>query len=303
MSRGTGMLLISVTWLSWGFSYPMNAIALGEFDVWTLRLLVMAMGGAAMLGWARWRGASLGVPRDHWRDLIVTGLLNMAIFQICMTYGIQLLSAGRTAVIIYTMPMWAALFAVWLLGERLNRWRIGALTAGLVGLAVLLSQDLSALGNAPLGAVLTLVAAASFGLGTVWMKRRAWRLDITVIGGWQLVIGVVPVALIWALFSPPTDWAGVSGGSWLAVAFIGLVANALGYFAWFRVVAIYSATASGIASMAVPVVGVFASALLVGEVVGWRELAALGLICLALALNVASSGRVKAFWYRIAKAG
>lgn len=294
MSRGTGLLLIAVTWLSWGFSYPLNAIALRELDVWTLRVLVMLMGGTVLLGCARWRGASLAVPRDHWRDLVITGLLNMAIFQICMTYGIDLLSAGRTAVIIYTMPMWAALFAAWLLGERLNRWRFGALVSGLVGLAVLLGQDLSALGNAPLGAALNLVAAASFGLGTVWMKRRAWRIDAAVIGGWQLIIGVVPVALIWALFSPPTDWAGIPAQSWLAVAFIGLIANALGYFAWFRVLAIYSATASGIASMAVPVVGVFASALLIGEALGWRELVALGLICLALALNVASAARAKA---------
>lgn len=294
MSRGTGLLFIAVTWLSWGFSYPLNAIALREFDVWTLRVLVMAVGGAVLLGCARWRGARLAVPRDHWRDLVITGLLNMAIFQICMTYGIDLLSAGRTAVIIYTMPMWAALFAVWLLGERLNGWRVGALVAGLVGLAVLLSQDLSALGNAPLGAALTLVAAVSFGLGTVWMKRRAWRIDAAAIGGWQLIIGAVPVALIWALFSPPTDWAALSGESWFAVAFIALIANALGYFTWFRVVAIYSATASGIASMAVPVVGVFASALLIGEILGWRELVALGLICLALALNVASAARAKA---------
>jgi drug/metabolite transporter (DMT)-like permease len=197
-------------------------------------------------------------------------------------------------VIIYTMPMWAALFATWLLGERLNAWRVGALVSGLVGLAVLLSQDLSALRNAPLGAAMNLVAAVSFGLGPVWMKRRAWDMDTTVIGGWQLVIGVIPVAVIWALFSPPTVWAGVSPESWLAVAFIGLIANALGYFAWFRVVAMFSATATGIASMAVPIVGVFASALLIGEVVGWRELAALALICLALALNVASAARARA---------
>ncbi len=294
MPRRVGYLLMGVVWLVWGFAYPVTSIALRTLDVWSSRAMVMLLGGLVMLGLVALQGGRLAVPRDHWRDLAIAALLNMSIFQICMTYGVELLSAGRTAVIVYTMPLWTALFAVWLLDERLGAARVWALVLGLAGLAVLLSQDLSALKNAPLGAALTLVAAISFGLGTVWMKRRAWDIDATALGGWQLIVGVLPVLLVWGLIMPPTDWAGVSAESWFAIGFIVLVTNALGYFAWFRVVAIFPATVSGISAMAVPVVGVFASAVLVAEAVGWRELLALALLCLALGLNLVSDARRRA---------
>jgi drug/metabolite transporter (DMT)-like permease len=182
------------------------------------------------------------------------------------------------------MPIWASLFAVRMLGEKLTPPRIAALLLGVAGLAVLMSQDLSKLANAPLGAALTLMAAVSFGFGTVWMKRRRWQVDPTVVGGWQLLLGAVPIWLIWALLRPEVRWGAVSAESWLAMASLALVSNALAYFAWFRVVAIFPAMVSGIGTLGVPVVGVLSSAAIVGEAIGWRELTALVLVCSALSL-------------------
>jgi drug/metabolite transporter (DMT)-like permease len=213
----------------------------------------------------------------------------MAIFQVCMTFGIHLLSAGRTSVIVYTMPLWASIFAVFILGERLTWPRMVALGLGLVGLFVLIGQDLSHLRNAPLGAGLTLLSAISFGLGTVWMKRRLWQNDPTVLAGWQLLIAAIPVGLIWALSDSQLSFAALTLDSWLTLGYLILIANALAYFAWFRVVAAFPASVSGIGAMAVPVVGVLASALVLDEVIGAREWAALALIVAALGINLAST--------------
>jgi len=291
MNNRLGVVLLVTCWFAWGLSYPATKFALQSLDVWSSRALVMLAGGVVMLVLAALQGLSLKVPRAEWRDLFIAAMCNMAIFQMGMTYGVELLSAGRTAVIVYTMPLWAALFAVPLLGERLTVARLAALALGLAGLAVLMSQDFSHLRNAPLGALCTLVASIAFGLGTVWMKRRRWSADPTVLGGWQLMIGVAPVLAIWALVAPPVDPAQVSIDSWLAVLYLVLIANALAYFSWFRVVAIFPAIVSGIGAMAVPVVGVFASAALLDERIGWRELVALALICAALAVNLTASAR------------
>jgi drug/metabolite transporter (DMT)-like permease len=279
------------TWLCWGFSYPATAFVLTSMDVWSSRVVVMSAAAAVLLALGRAQGASLAVPRSHWRDLIIAAICNMAIFQICMTYGVQLLSAGRASVIIYTMPLWAGIFAHFLLGERLSLARFAAMGLGLVGLAVLIWQDLSHLRNAPLGAGLTFVAAVFFGLGVVWMKRRLWQNDPTVIAGWQLFIGAVPVTLIWGLGDITLTPASISADSWLALAYLILIANALAYFSWFRVIAAFPATVTGIGAMAVPIVGVMASAWLLDEQLGWREWLALALIVSALATNLASTLR------------
>ena len=291
VSPQLGYFLLVTTWLCWGISYPVTAFVLRTIDVWSTRLLIMSASAFVLLLVGRLQGATLVVPRGHWPDLIIAALCNMAIFQICMTYGVQLLSPGRTSVIVYTMPLWASIFAVFLLGERLTWPRIIAMGLGLVGLAVLIGQDLSHLRNAPLGAALTLLSAVSFGLGTVWMKRRQWHNDMTVLAGWQLVIALVPVALIWAISDATLSLSAISRESWQALAYLVFIANALAYFSWFRVVAAFPAMVSGIGAMAVPVVGVLSSTWMLGEKVGWREGAALGLVIAAIAVNLASTLR------------
>lgn len=284
MNARYGVLLLAVVWFGWGLSYPITAILLRGLDVWTARCLVTSAAGVVMLALARLCRRSLAVPRDAWFDLAVAALFNMSVFQIGMTYGVLLLSPGRTSVIVYTMPIWAALFARWMLDERLTAQRVVALMLGVGGVLVLMSQDLSRLANAPLGAALTLMAAIAFGFGTVWMKRRRWETDPTVIGGWLLLLGAVPLWVIWALLRPEIRWSAIPPESWLAAAFLVLASNALAYFAWFRAIAIFPAMVLGIGTLAVPIIGVLSSAVLVGEAIGWREIVALSLVCSALLL-------------------
>jgi drug/metabolite transporter (DMT)-like permease len=290
VSRGTGLFLLVTVWFCWGFSYPSTKLMLQSIDVWTGRALIMAAAGLLLLALAALMKRSLGIPRAHWRDLAIAALCNMTIFQIGMTLGVHYFSAGRTVVIVYTMPLWAMLFAWPLLGERPSLLRMGALGLGLCGLAVLMSQDFAGMRDAGFGALCTLVGAVAFGLGTVWMKRTPWTSDPTVVAGWQLVIGTVPILPFWWLWGAETDWAAVSVPSWIGLLFNILVANVLAYFAWFRVIAIFPASVSGLGTLAVPIVGVLASATVLGEVIGWREVTALALIVGALGLNLRSAG-------------
>ena len=286
MSTRAGFMLLAITWFCWGFSYPATAVVLESLDVWTTRSIIMVVGGALLLGVCLVRGISIRVPRAEWRDLAIAAVFNMTIFQTAMAFGVHFFSAGRTAVIVYTMPLWAILFAWLLLGERPGWPRLAALGLGLVGLAVLMSQSFPGLRYAPLGAGISLVAALAFGFGTVLMKRRRWTNDPAVLGGWQLILGSIPVIIGYAVMTPQVDFSAVRMDSWWSLAYLIVIANTLAYFAWFRAVAFFPATVSGVGAMAVPIVGVFASALLINEELGWRELTALGLICCAIAINL-----------------
>lgn len=285
MHGSNALLLLGICWFAWGFSYPMTRIALDGIDPWTCRAFVMLAAGILMLAVARLQRHSLSIPRHQWRDLVIAAACNMSIFQVGMTFGILLLSAGRTAVIVYTMPLWAAFLAVPLLGERITLRQVVALLLGLTGLAALMSQDLSHLTNAPLGALCTVIAAIAFALGTVWLKRKVWEANQTVVAGWQVLLGSLPVLIVWPFLAPMPDLTAIMMPSWLAMLYLVVVANAVAYFAWFRAVAALPAVVSGIGSMAVPVVGVFSSFLLLDERIGWPEITALTLICMALGIN------------------
>jgi drug/metabolite transporter (DMT)-like permease len=259
---------------------------LRELDIWTSRTLIMGTAGALLLTLGFLGKKELKVPKECYRDLIIAALLNMTVFQICMTLGVHYFSAGRTVVIVYTMPLWAILFAWFILREPIPLSRLIALVMGLAGLAVLMSQDFSHLKDPGLGAACTVIGAISFGLGTVWMKRRIWVTDPTVIAGWQLLIGTMPLVPLWLILGTDTDWANLSLVTLGNFIFLILIANVLAYFLWFRILQIFPASVSGLGTLAVPIVGVIASSILLTETFGVNELLALVLIISALAMNL-----------------
>ncbi len=156
-------ILLSCVGLIWGISYPITAEALGGFDVLTMRCLIQTFGACAMLIQVLVTRRSLSVEREAWCDLVIAALLNMSILPISFTIGVYLLGPGRTSVLVYTMPIWAALFARLMLGERLTGLRAIALVLGAGAVVSLMSQNLPELRNAPLGAAVTLLSAMSYG--------------------------------------------------------------------------------------------------------------------------------------------
>src|SRR2546429_85752 len=70
--------------------------------------------------------------------LIVSGVLNVLSFSLFSVIAMMFATTGRVAMLCYTMPIWAALFAWFVLGERLMRARIIALALCAVGMAILI---------------------------------------------------------------------------------------------------------------------------------------------------------------------
>jgi drug/metabolite transporter (DMT)-like permease len=287
-------ILLPVIWLSWGIAYPVTGIALAGFDVLTLRVLVPVIGGAALALQVWGAGISFEVERERWPDLVISALLYMTIMPLCMTFGMYLMSPGRTSVLIYTMPIWASLFARLILGERLTAARFAALAFGGTAVVAMVSQDLSDLRDAPAGAALALIAAMAFGMGTVWLRRHPWRANPSAVAFWQLAIGLAPLTLIWLIVRFPPDLAAATSYEWLALLFLGVVSNGVAYFAWFRLVFVVPASVSGISSLAVPCVGVAASAWLGQERLHLQDFAAMALIGAALAIMLSEQVRQRA---------
>lgn len=285
--------LLTIVWLCWGTSYPATAVALRGFDVVTCRLGVQMLGAGALLVQAMWCRRPLGIARRLWPDLVFVAFLYMTIMPLGMNLGVALAGPGRTAILVYTMPIWASLFARLLLGERLTAGRIAAILLGAGAVVALVSRDLSHLARAPAGAAAALVSAMAYGLGTVWLKRRDWQADPSVLAFWQLVIGTVPILLLWLAIDFPPHLARADARAWLALAFIGLAGNGVAYFAWFRVVERLPATISGISALAIPCIGLVSSAWLLGERIRPQDIAAMAMIGAALTLVLAEQARMR----------
>ena len=283
-----GVAMIALLAVLWGSNWPAMKLALSEIPPWTFRSIGLVIGGVGLLAIARIAGHSVAIPRQSGAMLLVISLFNITIWHVLSAYGLTLIEAGRAVIIAFTMPLWAVLLSRFILNDPLTARRITALALGLVGLAILIGPDLQALGAAPLGATFMLAAAVSWALGTVVMKTREWTMPILVLTGWQLLLGGVPVVAGMLLFETPVDLAMISIRGLIGLTYTIVVAMFICHTMWFALVRRLPAAVAALGTLAIPIVGVFSSALFLEEAVGVREVIALCLVVAALGTALAS---------------
>lgn len=275
-------ILLAVLTLGWGFNWPMMKMTLAELPVWTFRGLCVGSGALGLFIIARITGQSTRVPRNQWGWLIVISICNVTLWNVLIGYGLRMLPAGRSAILAYSMPVWAVLLSVFILGEKLTGRRVLGLGLGMAGMAVLLGGELSVMRTSPLGAILVLGGAIAWAFGTVLMRRFRTTLSTTAFTAWQLLIGGLPI-MIGALV---IDW-----GHWEPIgtaATVGLVYNMtfvfiFCYWAWFKIASAAPPGVSSLSTLMIPIVGVFSGIWLLGESPQWQEYAALVLVIASLA--------------------
>lgn len=276
-------LLAGLT-LFWGANWPAMKLVVTELDPWTFRVISLFFGGFGLLAISRLGGNRLTVPRAEWAPLALCALFNVTGWHLFSAFGVMAIEAGRAAILAFTMPLWASLLAIPLLGERLNGRRMAALALGLAGISLLIVPEFDSLRQAVTGPLLMVGAAFCWALGTVLMKRFAWTIGPLRLAGWQLTLGGLPVLLgMLAWGDPGTVWQLSATALW-ALAFVLALPMLFCHYAWFKTVSLLPAGVAAIGTLAIPVVGVLSSALILGERIGGLEVAALLLVLSALAL-------------------
>lgn len=247
----------------WGFNWPIMKVGLAEVPPWIFRASASLVSALGLFAIAKIGGYSLKVPRDKWRPLLLSAFLNMSLWNILVLYGIDLMDAGRAGILAYTMPLWATLVGAFVLKDRLGKRAIAGLALGLAGMALLFSVDAQALSGPPLGPLLVVVAAFCWGAGTVVVKAAGFTQPVTVVCGWQHLIGSIPVAII-ALTWDIDNLQEVTLWPALSVVYNMTITGILCYWAYFKVVSLLPVVASTVGTLMVPVIGVFANELIFG---------------------------------------
>lgn len=278
------LLLVPLLGLLWGFNWPAVRISLTEIAPWTLRAAGMTFAGLVLVAVALARGIPLAVPREQWPRLIIAGFLSIAAFNILLAFAQLMAPTSRAAILTFTMPIWATLLALPILGERFDRRRLLGLGLGISGL-VCLGLPLIRSGQLSPGLALALLAALSWALGTIFTKRWPVAAPALTIAAWQLLVGGAAAGLGMLVFEGLPVPKLLSPKVVAALSFHILGAQALAYFLWFVVVARLPAGIASLGTLMVPAVGVLGSVLLLGErptTTDW----------LGLALVVAASGAI-----------
>lgn len=280
----SGLVLLAVTSLAWGLSWPVSKYIISEWPPLPARGIPGLVGSLLLFAYARARGDDLRVPAALWPRLLVSAFFNVTLWMVVMGLALLWMPAGETAVIGYSMPVWTALLAWPLLGERLTVRRTLALVLGFGGIAALMGADGFAASAAKLpGVALALTGAVGFALGTIFLKRYPIALPGATSAAWQIGIGCIPVTAVGLAFGVPHLDA-LSAYGWASLAYLTLIQFCLAYLCWFAALQRLPASVAAIGTMAVPVIGVVAAAIALREPLGLGQVAALVMVLAGVTL-------------------
>jgi drug/metabolite transporter (DMT)-like permease len=193
------------------------------------------------------------------------------------------LSVSEAALLVYTMPIWAMLFAWPILSRRPSAEGFVSLGLGLAGVVVLLSGQGFTFDSGKLAGILfALLAAVMFALGTVITRTPIPVPPITLVA-WQVGIGCAPMAIAGLLIEHP-DFHALDSAGRAVMIYMTLVPMAVCYLAWFATLRRLPPEVASIGMLLVPIMGIAAAALSLGEPLGFREIAAMALTLSGVAL-------------------
>lgn len=285
MTNSRAALLIFVLALVWGCNWPVLKMGVTELAPLTFRGLTLPLAAAGMLLVSRLCGDSIRIPRALWPRLIVLAFFNITGWNGFLLFGVQQLPAGRSAILGYTMPIWATMIAALVLDEPISRRKLLGLALGFAGMAVLIGEQIVVVRAAPFGALMIITAAILWAYGTVLLRKWQPPAPQNALSGWMMLLGWIPLAMVAPFFdSQPlaTELAHLSHRGWFAIIYNIFFAGTLANLAWFMLARTLPVAVSSLSSLPVPVVGVISGMILLGERPGWPEWVALGLVVVAL---------------------
>lgn len=173
------------------------------------------------------------------------------------------------------MPVWASILAWPILGERPNLLRVISLVMAFAGLSAIMGGNGLAASMAKLpGIIMALGGAVGFAVGTVLAKKLPLNLPPLTAAAWQIGIGCLPIVII-GLLIEKADFAALTNLGWGLLVYSTVIQFCVAYVSWFAALARLPASVAAIGTMAVPVIGVVASALALHEPLGIGQIAAL----------------------------
>jgi len=278
------LLPVAVLTLVWGCNWPVLKLGVSEIAPLTFRALTLPFAALGMFAVAALSGDALRIPPALRGKVALLALFNITGWNALVLFGLQQLPAGRSVIVAYTMPVWSVLFSLALLHEPLSKRKIAGLALGMAGMATLLGEEIRHVERAPTAVLLILGAAVSWAFGTVLLRKWKPPIAQNTLSGWMMLLGWTPLVIMAPFFDPhpPSSLAHLSWTTWFAIFYNIFLAGTLAHWAWFTLARTLPVAVSSLSSLPVPVVGVFAGMLFLGERPGATEFIALGLVIASL---------------------
>jgi len=214
-------------------------------------------------------------------NFIILGFIGIFIYYLMLNKSINLLPAQEAFVINYLWPIMIMLFATFILKEKFSIYKLAALIISFMGVIIIATNG-NLLGmhfNSPTGVLMAVVAAISYGLFSVLVKKKNY--DVSTLMMFCYITAFI-ISIIYLGFKFPS----VTIYQLIGVIWLGVFTQGIPYATW--ALALNSGDTSKISNLAfmTPILSTVFTFFILGERLEWYLL--LGLIFIICGIFIQS---------------
>jgi drug/metabolite transporter (DMT)-like permease len=212
-------------------------------------------------------------PRD-WLLLFVSGILAFCVNYGLLFWGEQYISSGLAAVLQSTIPAFGLVIAhFYLPGEQMTPAKTIGIVLGVIGVAVIFSNQLDVAGpKAVAGCAALIVSSMGAAYSNVLVKAYGKQLDPAILAGGQMFFGLIPLLLIgipWEGNPLNFNWTPMAV---VALIYLAVVGSVVAFLLYYWLVQHMDVTKTMLIALVTPVVAVTLGMLVLDEELHGRTL-------------------------------
>jgi drug/metabolite transporter (DMT)-like permease len=278
-------IALGTIYVVWGSTFLAIAIVVRDLPPFLSMSIRHLVAGSLLFAWV------LVLRREHerlgfaqWRAAFVFGGLLFLVGHGGLAWAQQEVPSGIAALLVGTIPLWMAIIAWILLGERLGGRAFAGLVLGFAGLALLVDPS-GEEGAKPIGALVIVLGALGWALGSVYSQRSPLPKD-TLLGAAMGMLAGGVLLLVFSAGRGELDEARFTTDSLLATAYMVVVGSLIGFSAYVWLLKTVPASTVSTYAYVNPVIAVMLGWAFNDELITGRTLVAGAAIVAGVALMV-----------------
>ena len=278
------LLLLLVAAL-WGINVVMLKYLTRFFPPLALVPIRLWLATALLLPYIFRKYGCSALPGKAWPHIIGVALFSIFLHHMAMTWGIANTSSTHASLILGLSPLFTILLASMLIGEEFTLAKGLGTILGFSGVLLVVSGKETG-GATFIGDCVMFAATFTAVIGSLFVKKSTSIVPPLVVTAYSHLFA--SAGLVVTGLSINSTWAyaeAFSAGPLAVLLFSSLVNTALGALWWNTGIKEVGPSITSMFQNVIPIVGVFASAAFLGEVLNWTHVAALLLVLTGVSLG------------------
>ncbi len=233
--KRTAELLLCVVVLIWAGNYPVAKWGISGLSFYLfngIRFIVASLTvGAILVVQHSWTP----VRREDRAGLVKAGVVANILYQMAFIVGLSLTTAGNSAVLFSTSPLWTIVFNARLHKEKIQRSVLIGMGMSMVGIITIILGSGSQLqfgGTELIGDVISLGGAVFWALNTVLQRPLVARYPPVQVSFVMLVVGAAGLSVLAIPAGVSASWSDIHWTYYLAAVASGALSIGLANVVW-----------------------------------------------------------------------